>query len=514
MRTILYFSGIALLCFALNACSDTKTENTTKVAVVPKLNHKPPVKEEANVPVDYSLLDSLVSDNIIKLDSIYGHTPYYVKTQNTYLFYVCGKKLEYDNEGKYNPTSVLLGIADYNCNELLKPQYTKIYNPDATAVGYIEIENNGKRGLFNYKTYQIIPPSFDVIFPSDQPGIDAFGKQGDLYVAIINGTIAPYQGNIPTYISYWQKWKFDIKNKSIKHLLDSYETYYSGDPEYGQGVVFTPSYLFALGFLSEVVTGIDESPEVSFGTLENQGKLIEEHSITDNIMAFISSFYEEGADGRGWQIDQKSLVTVDKKNNILGKQLILERSDYDMQQYCSENYRGYRFLDNNILEVYDVLYNKDKYEEYSHMTVYSYYKIEQNGSVKELKSNRSFDFTKFIKINESHLKGLFYKDKSDAERADANDGSNMWASECLSIEDLDVMRNEIYAEYGLVFKTPKWQEYFSKKDWYRPRYENVDTYLSEIDKTNLKVILALRNKMVGNENKFTQKHGFTFSAAG
>lgn len=514
MRNILFLFSTSILLSILSACSDTKTENTTS-ATAPKLNHKP-VKAETNVSVDYTLLDTLISDNIIKLDSIYGHTPYYVKTESAYLFYVCAKKIEYSNDGnsKYNPTNVLLGIADHNCKELLKPQYTKIFNPDATAVGYIEIENNGKRGLFNYITHEIIPPSFDVIFPSDQSGIDAFCKKGNSYEAIVNGAVVPYQGEIPTYISYWQKWEFDIKKKSIKHLMDSYEKYYPEDLDEAQGVVFTPSYLFDLGFLSEVVTQIDESGKEHLGTIVNKGKLIEQYSIGDKIMAFVSSFYDEGLDGRGWQINQNSLVTVDEKNNVLGKQLILKRSDFSMEQFCSENCRGYRLLENNILEVYDVLDDNIQYDYYDWMTVYEYYKIESDGSVKKLKSDRSFDFTKFIKINESHLKGSFYKNKSDGERTDAEDGSNSWASECLSIEDLDVMRNEIYAEYGLIFKTPKWQEYFSKKDWYQPRYGNVDAYLSEIDKANLKVIQTLRNKMVGNENKYTNKHAFTFSMAG
>ncbi len=180
----------------------------------------------------------------------------------------------------------------------------------------------------------------------------------------------------------------------------------------------------------------------------------------------------------------------------------------------TRNCRGYRFVENNILEVYDVMPNESNYDFYDYMTVFSYYKIEPDGSVKKLQSDRSFDFTKFIKINESHLKGGFYKYKSDIEIADADNDENMWSSECLSIEDLDVMRNEIYAEYGLIFKTPKWNEYFNKKDWYKPRYDNVDAYLSEIDKANLKVILSLRNKMVVDENKFTQKQSFGYHPAG
>jgi hypothetical protein len=508
MRTILYVVGILMLLFGLNACSDTKTENTTKTDSV-KLNHRPVPKEAAG-PIDYTFLDTAVSDNIIKLDSIYGHTPYYIKIEGTYLFYVCAKKLEYGDKGKFNVTDILLGIADNTCKEILKPEYTKIYNPDATAVGYIEIEKNGKRGLFNYKTNEIIPPTFDVIFPSDQPDIDAFGKKGDSYAAITNGSVVPFQGDIPTYISYWQKWEFNIKNKSVKHLLDSYSMYYSEDPEEGQGVLFTPSYFFDLGFLPEVVTGIDESGKAHFGTIENNGKLIEEYSITDKIAAFIASFYEEGVDGRGWQIDNQSLVTVDKSNNVLGQKTILEYSDWNMTQLCPKGGRGYRLLQDDIVEVYDVLSSKEN-ELYDYMTTYSYYKIDKGGKIKELDGVRTFDFTKYVKMNESHLTGHFYKYRI-GEKYES--GDNMWASEHLSIDDLDLMRNEIYAEYGLIFKSLKWQEYFSKKSWYKPQFENVDSKLSEIDKANIKLIISTKEKMSGNELKFTNRRGFAFHMAG
>ncbi|MBC7451691.1 MAG: YARHG domain-containing protein, partial [Cytophagales bacterium] len=50
-------------------------------------------------------------------------------------------------------------------------------------------------------------------------------------------------------------------------------------------------------------------------------------------------------------------------------------------------------------------------------------------------------------------------------------------SDHVTINDLDLMRNEIYAEYGLIFTSPKWQEYFSTKEWYKPLYTNVDARL-------------------------------------
>ncbi|MFY0602126.1 MAG: YARHG domain-containing protein [Cyclobacteriaceae bacterium] len=60
-------------------------------------------------------------------------------------------------------------------------------------------------------------------------------------------------------------------------------------------------------------------------------------------------------------------------------------------------------------------------------------------------------------------------------------------------EDLDIMRNEIFADHGYIFKTEKWVKYFSKQPWYTPSFDNVDSKLSMIEKINIKTILEVSN---------------------
>ena len=50
------------------------------------------------------------------------------------------------------------------------------------------------------------------------------------------------------------------------------------------------------------------------------------------------------------------------------------------------------------------------------------------------------------------------------------------------------MRNEIFAAHGYIFKTAKWSDFFKTKDWYSPRFENVDKYLTIIERENIKMI--------------------------
>jgi hypothetical protein len=73
------------------------------------------------------------------------------------------------------------------------------------------------------------------------------------------------------------------------------------------------------------------------------------------------------------------------------------------------------------------------------------------------------------------------------------------------LEDLAYMRNEIYADYGYIFKDKKWKEVFDKKYWYKPQYENVDKFLTEIDKYNLAIIREVEKNMQGKENEYLNK---------
>jgi len=63
-----------------------------------------------------------------------------------------------------------------------------------------------------------------------------------------------------------------------------------------------------------------------------------------------------------------------------------------------------------------------------------------------------------------------------------------------SIKELRLFRNEIFARYGYIFKSNDLQEHFSKFDWYKPRYENVDKFLTATDKEVVKYVKLLETQ--------------------
>ena len=62
----------------------------------------------------------------------------------------------------------------------------------------------------------------------------------------------------------------------------------------------------------------------------------------------------------------------------------------------------------------------------------------------------------------------------------------------LGKSELEIMQNEIYARHGLIFKSSKAKSYFKSQKWYKPKFENVDKFLSEIEKGNLQYIEIMK----------------------
>jgi serine/threonine-protein kinase len=54
--------------------------------------------------------------------------------------------------------------------------------------------------------------------------------------------------------------------------------------------------------------------------------------------------------------------------------------------------------------------------------------------------------------------------------------------------ELRIMRNEIFARHGYIFKTPEMCSYFARQSWYSPRYDDVTKFLSDIEVSNTKII--------------------------
>ena len=71
----------------------------------------------------------------------------------------------------------------------------------------------------------------------------------------------------------------------------------------------------------------------------------------------------------------------------------------------------------------------------------------------------------------------------------------------LNKEDLKIMRNEIFARHGYIFKTAEMKQYFQKQSWYTPRYSDVNAKLSKTELKNIDLIKSYENKTTGSASK-------------
>ena len=65
----------------------------------------------------------------------------------------------------------------------------------------------------------------------------------------------------------------------------------------------------------------------------------------------------------------------------------------------------------------------------------------------------------------------------------------------LSLHELRLLRNEVYARHGRVFKTLWLQQYFGGQAWYEGNEDFKDEELTGADKTNVETIVAYENKL-------------------
>jgi len=113
----------------------------------------------------------------------------------------------------------------------------------------------------------------------------------------------------------------------------------------------------------------------------------------------------------------------------------------------------------------DFIWKRD----YNETNYYENYRLSQSGLFEKLSKklqpslNRKFPFT--------------------STRVLANDEIERYA-----VRDLQLMVNEIFADYGKIFSSQKLNFYFNKQSWYQPKSEEIDDLLSDVERLNIQKI--------------------------
>ena len=68
----------------------------------------------------------------------------------------------------------------------------------------------------------------------------------------------------------------------------------------------------------------------------------------------------------------------------------------------------------------------------------------------------------------------------------------------MSLSDLRIMRNEIYARYGYIFEsTGDMDNYFMTQSWYHGQHKNVSNFITGLEKKNIQMIQMIEKEKNG-----------------
>lgn len=111
-----------------------------------------------------------------------------------------------------------------------------------------------------------------------------------------------------------------------------------------------------------------------------------------------------------------------------------------------------------------------------------------------------------VKLNPTEEQNVKLLEREEAKLRDkiTNEPITNNMVEGLFVEDLRVLRNEIYARHGRIFKDPNLQKYFAAQSWYQPNPEFKDDMLSEVESKNLAVIKEVEEYAI---SKFSEAEG-------
>lgn len=158
----------------------------------------------------------------------------------------------------------------------------------------------------------------------------------------------------------------------------------------------------------------------------------------------------------------------------------------DLQSY---SYDELYLMRNAIFARHGYIFKKD--ELYNYFRQFSWYNPRYNDVSKSLSSVENANVS-LIKSIESKAGRATYKFNNSNPFAFLSQRKVTRAElQGLSSNNLAILRNSIYARHGYIFKKAFYKNFFSSFSWYNPRFSNVESKLSEIEKANVQLIKSM-----------------------
>lgn len=525
MKTLLLITTSAILASLFFSCTEDSKENVIVTDPI-EVTDSTQTVEIDSTPITakkvYDLeasVDLFLKSKEVVMDLYSSHPAFFYNTDSTLAFLVGKEKgyqfnymSEYDQYGQ--PNEKPLAICNENGKLMTPRYYDRIYNPGMIATGYAEVKFDGKQGLLRIEDYYEITPEYDLLFPTDSLNRLAIGKiNQDYYYINPDGSKEKINDTkqYPSYPKLIVKQPFNVNDSTIQPFFH-FDEYYNNEElsMYNfNRVYFVPSYLEILEFSPYAIKDVRGVNAVEGEIGDAKITNVETFETKAESKTFFTSFWEEGMDGRGYINESVQVSTVDKKGNLQSTVKLTEDKKEGYEYGCSV-FEIKQFTDSIIQVKRNKKYNEDAFNDYSYSTIFEFYIITKSGELKKA----NLDMISAVTLTEDHFKGCFAELIPEDEQSEDSYGMEFWNSKHMSIEDLQYLRNEMFAKKGLIFKSEKWQNIFKEKDWYNPQFENVDDKLSALEKKNAAFILQMEKSMKGKEKEYTKPSRFQYVAAG
>ncbi|MDB4927313.1 MAG: hypothetical protein JWR23_3369 [Mucilaginibacter sp.] len=381
-------------------------------------------------------------DSVVWFQHINDKTYYFVVKGklNTYFMFPDMAKENHDDKPTYK-----MGLVNPELKEIIPAEYDLIHNINGTIDGLIEVEKNDKKGFYNLEGKKIAEVKYDQIIPLNDPENVAVLKNGnDFFYLKADLTISE---KLPDFkivtiipkVKYLNE-TFTLNNSRSKNIIEF------NSITANNSIIISPSYLVDMQlapkfiYLQNTLRHTDksdsdfdseaDSDDLIYYTMSYQNYVKNEDNWFDNI--YFSLLSKDHS-----QINEKkNVIVVDKRANKLYGTTInpeltfqSEKEKEENDNKCNEN--SFRAINDTLFEFKTTSslngvpfceINTGPRYYYSHLT---------NGKMEEVITEGWFKFTKYVKIDDSYLKGCY-------------DGKNSYPNMTMT----SWMLYEMYDRYG------------------------------------------------------------------
>ncbi len=411
------------------------------------------------------------------IDTVFWYARY---NGNTY-FYGAGKWNNYfmqDDDYLFSSDIEVttMGLYDSTGQAIIPQEYDIIGTIGFDVPGMVEVKSGGYYGYFDIGSRQpVIEPVYDMIIPIQKDSIWGVVKRDSVFGWY--NMAFDYRDGFPS--PEIEQYVREVKYLSKDVVLTVGSQVFCEIPNKefaGYGIVMPPSYLVTHNLFREIVGGINTTTVPMKGWTDYFGiqkSLMQ--TINDKFNAVITVLQERYLGGREEFYGESKVAFLNEHQDLIA----VTNIPTDQEIVITA-------VDNSLIEIkanstgqwYDAPGGESEIPEYT------YFKINSEYSLTELKSNRRYTFTEFVKIDSSYLSGQFKKYTGYDEETETSTYDEF---DFLTKETIEEIRNEILASYGYKFSDDRISNRFSS-DWYRPRYSDISEFedqLTDIDRHNL-----------------------------